>query len=151
MKTIAPIALFALLVSGCAHQAAPQVSVHAPPRIAATHAVGVWTGEVRVAVGSSAGELEGVETTMVEATVRGLIHQLGIPAKVEVLSRDGDLGVFGAVHARVRVAFPDRVSLEQKYEALGLLEGMRPGAGAFVERAKPRPGGAGGISASITP
>ncbi len=150
MKTAAPIVLALLFVSGCAHQRAPQISVHAPTRIAATHALAAWTGEVRVAVGSSADELDrGASAALVEATVHGLIRELGIPAKVEVLSRDGDLGVFGAVHARVRVAFPGRVSLEKKYEALDLLESLRPGAGAYVPRPS-RGGGAGGISASVS-
>jgi hypothetical protein len=146
VNKLAIVALALVLMPACAHVPASS------SQLATRHGVNAWTGDVRIAVGNAQTELDGKSTALVEATVRGLLAQHGIAARVECLTKEGDIDLIGALHARVRVDFPERIRLDQKYEVLNLLDGMRPNAAAYVDRSKPRraAGGAGGVSASLT-
>ncbi len=121
-----PLLLLVVLLSACAHAPAP-----APlPALASAHQVSAWTGDIRIAVGNSS-VLEGGELALVESTVSGLISTVGASARVQCLDHEGDIGGTGVVHARVRVEFPDRMTIEQKFGALHLLEGLQPTEGAY--------------------
>ena len=116
-----------VLGSACAHAPAVQ---SARPAIADTHRVSDWSGVVRIAVGSFE-LLEGGESALVESTVDGLITSVGSDVKVSCVEHEGDLGSSGVVHARVRLEFPARMTLEQKFTTLGLLQGLNPTGAAY--------------------
>jgi len=128
MKT-AVLVLGALFVVSCAHREAGLVS---SPTVAPRHALNSWQGEVRVELGSSDSTFESADESLVAAALQGVMGVQGVRVQVECLDSQSEIGLHGAVHARVRVDFPDRLTLEQKYEVLSLLESMKPGAAAFL-------------------
>jgi hypothetical protein len=117
-----------VLGAACAHAPAAQTSP-IQPAIADAHRVGDWTGVVRIAVGSYE-LLDSSESGLVESTVTGLISGVGADVKVSCLEHEGALGN-GVVHARVRLQFPERMTLEQKFTTLGLLQGLNPTGEAY--------------------
>jgi hypothetical protein len=116
-----------VLGAACAHAPAQTTSVQ--PAIADAHRVGDRTGVVRIAVGSHE-LLDANESSLVESTVTGLISSAGSDVKVSCLEHEGGLGG-GVVHARVRLQFPERMTLEQKFTTLGLLQGLNPTGEAY--------------------
>ena len=108
-----------VLGAACAHAPAAG-SGTARPAIADAHRISDWSGIVRIAVGSHE-LIEGGEAALVESTVAGLIASAGAGVKVSCLEHEGELGGNGVVHARVRLHFPERMTLEQKFTTLGLL------------------------------
>lgn len=139
MKRVACITLIigSFAASGCAHHGGTPVSNLGA--LSAPRPVSFWTGEVRIAAGSSHEDLQGEDVVVVVSAVEGLLAQAGVPAQVQCLEHDGDMGTRGAFHARIRVDFPTKLSLEQKYEALGLLEGLKPAEAAYLEPTVPAP------------
>jgi len=119
---LVPVFSLAILSAACAHGPAPR------PELAAAHRVPDWTGVVRIAAGSY--ELvEGGEVKLIEAAIGGLVASFGSDIRVQCLEHES--GGNGAVHARVRLEFPERMTLEQKFGALGALQGLSPTGEAY--------------------
>jgi hypothetical protein len=127
------LGVFALLwlplCAACAHvpAAAPTAGRTALPE---THRVSAWTGVVRIAVGNS--ELfEGNEADFIESTVTGLIGALGSDVKVSCLDHEGDVSGSSVLHAHVRLEFAERMTLEQKFTTLSMLQSLNPTGEAY--------------------
>jgi sulfur carrier protein ThiS len=129
------------VASGCAHHRAADAASH--PVLDRAHAMPSWSGVIRISAGNSSREFA-QNPKVVEETVQGLVDSLGLDARVHCMETDGDLGVKGAIHARVSVNFPDKLTVEEKFEVMHLLENMKPSEGAYIlrENGSPAPSAA---------
>lgn len=118
------------LCAACAHVPASTPAPH-PQVLPDRHRVSAWTGVVRIAVGSS-DLFEGNEAEFVESAVTGLIGALGSNVKVSCIDHEGEVGGSGVLHAHVRLEFAERMTLEQKFTTLGMLQSLNPTGEAYL-------------------
>lgn len=121
------------MTGGCAiHSAVPIVVATKVPSLPSKHAVPSWTGQVRLALGTSNQDVDGQDAAIVMNTVKSLLEQVGVPVEIQCLEHDGNIGTSGAMHARIRVGFTQKLTIEQKFEALSVLQSLEPTTDAYI-------------------